>query len=260
MRDAWDGRTGWRQGTVVLAQELGESAKGTDCERAVVISHDCDLASAPDREPAVEVIPAEPLEHPDGSNQNGRNPRELHLRLVDQEGSGVGWFRLLSRDKLTIRKEALPAGALSGDQVDPQQHHALQDWLAARYRRHALPDALGERLAGLWDHLRSKLRKKGEEIIGIWINYDPREELAPGDPYEIDLYVVFSVDAPGASEVAETLADGLRQRLEGTENLVPGECEALSEEAFTLHDLRTTEQLRFEYISNRLGPDAPRAD
>ena len=259
MRDAWDGRTGWRQGTVVLAQELGESTKSTGWERAVVISHDCDLASAPDREPSVELIPAAALEQPDGNNQNGRNPRELHLRLVDQEGSGVGWFCLLSRDKLSVRKEDLPAGALSGDQVDPQQHHALQDWLAARYRRHALPDALGERLTDLWGHLHGKLRKKGEEIIGIWVNYDPREELTPGDPYEIDLYVVFSVDVPGAREVAENLVDGLRRRLDDAEDLVAGECEALSEEAFTLHDLRRTEQLRFEYISNRLGADAPRA-
>ena len=259
MRDAWNRGIDWRQGTVVLAQGLHEPARNAGWERAVVISHDCDLASDPDKEPLIELIPATPLEHPDGAKLNGRNPREIHLRLVNPEGNEIGWFCLVSRDKLTVRKENYPAGALSGDQVDPQQHHALQDWLAARYRRHALPDALGERLSGLWKHLHDKLRNKGEEIIGIWVNYDPREELAPGDPYEIDLYVVFSADAPGASEVAEHLVEGLRNRLDETEDLVPGECEAFSEQTFTLHDLRRTEQLRFEYISNRLGADAPRA-
>lgn len=260
MRDAWNGGTGWRQGAIVLAQELGESARSADWERAVVISHDCDIASAPDKEPSIELIPAAPLEHPDGNKQNGRNPRELHLRLIKPAGDDLGWFCLTSRDKFTVRKEDLAAVAPSGGHVDPQHHHALQDWLAARYRRHALPDALAERLTDLWGHLHAKLRKKGEAIIGIWVNYDPREELAPGDPYEIDLYVVFSVDCPEASEVAEDLVEGLRRRLDDAEDLVAGECEALSEQAFTLHDLRTTEQLRFEYISNRLGPDAPRAD
>lgn len=260
MRDAWNRGTDCRQGTVVLAQDLHGVVEDPAWERAVVVSHDCDIANDVSIEPSIELIPAAPLEKPDGNKQNGRNPRELHLRLVDREGDGVGWFCLLSRDKISVRKEDLPAGALSGGQVDPQQHHELQDWLAARYRRHALPDSLVDRLSVFWKQLHKKLRNRGEEIIGIWLDYDPREELAPGDPYEIDLYVVFSVDVPGASEVAENLVDGLRRRLEDAEDLVAGECEALSEQAFTLHDLRRAEQLRFEYISNRLGPDAPRAD
>lgn len=253
--------TPWRQGAALHASQLRTSTRDPAFEWAVIVSHDCDIANDDlEREPFIEMVPAAALTEPDGNHQYARNPRELHLPLLDNAGGQMGWFRLDAPRKFMVEKASLVGVGTPGAQIHPDHHHTLQDWLATRYRRHALPDALVGRLRGVMSLLGKKLKSRGEQVIGLWLEYDPRDELESGDPYEIDLYVVHSAEASGAADAADALADAVRPRLACAPDIVVRQLLILSEQEFTLHDLRSAELLRFEHISNRLGPDAPRAD
>ena len=222
MAEEWKRTTVLRQGALLSRQELnGGVEAGSGWEFAVVVSHDCDIANdVLELEPNIELMPVFQIETPDGNKKGGKNPRELHLCLVGLDGNEMGWYSLTASSRLVVAKRELsPDGPISG-WVDPEQLHELQDWLAARFRRHALPDTLMSRLSGSIKDLERRLRKKGREIIGIWLGYEPREELDVDEPYEIDLYVVFSVEIEDAESVAQDLIARLRSQLEDAEGVV----------------------------------------
>jgi hypothetical protein len=67
----WDRRTLWRQGCILTANtvaslQLAGDADSTRCV-VVVVSHDCDLAQSPDREPVIEVIVGRRVDGPETS-------------------------------------------------------------------------------------------------------------------------------------------------------------------------------------------------
>lgn len=258
--DQWDRNTLWGQGALIYRDQIGRVNDEGDWDVAVIVSHDCDVANSPEVEPYIEVIPATFVEHPDGNLQYAKNPRRIHLPAVDFEKEHLGYVDLRAPCKFPIDKESLLGSEPKVGWIAESGVNALQDWLSARYRRHALPESLADRINGALRKLESKLRTKGEEIIGVWLSYDPRCELEDGDPYELSFYVVFSIECPGAQASSEDVVEYFRRSLEEPEGIIVGEAEAFSEDEFTLRDLRTTEQLRFDFISNRIGPHAPTAE
>ena len=267
----WTRQMPWRQGALLQPDQLQRLPVADMPTEAwgVVVSHDCDLANDDlDTEPDVEVILAQRIQTPDGNCLYAKNPRLLHLPILGLPPDPVAWFELTASRKVRIAKQALaevaPLGQVS---MEPETLNTLQDWLAARYRRHALPEALVPRLDRVIAFLAKHGKKQGDSIIGFWAEYDPQDELNDDEPYELSLYIVYTVEVAAARERAEALAVRLRQdfadfvtRAGYPDGVFLGRCEALSEQAFTLFDLRTTVHLRFEYISNRLGLEAGRVD
>lgn len=139
----WDRKSKYRQGVVlteaVAAQTLAGIGRG---QRAIVISHDCDIACDDmDKEPHIEVILAAVVTDENHAFLQTKNPRQLHLAFIHQGNKCV--LDLFATEKRRISKESL-----IGTDPDPDflltedNRQILQRWLAVRYRRHAFPDKL----------------------------------------------------------------------------------------------------------------------
>lgn len=259
---AWSRDSGWQQGSVVSRADLQLLVPTLELDEStvgVVVSHDCDIASREQVEPDIEIILAQPVATADGNCTFAKNPRKLHLGF--DLGDGQQYLELIAYRKLRIAKGALvnfqPAMEWS---IDPHAREILQGWLAARYRRHALPDELVSRLDPFLDFLTRQLKSKVKEILGVWIAYDPMEALASHEPYELLIYIVYGIDEvdgfAAASELAAVLESRFSALLEknrGAGMVELGDCIAISEDGFTLRDLRRTTELRMEYLSYRAG-------
>ncbi|MBM1142718.1 hypothetical protein GN155_002930 [Alcanivorax sp. ZXX171] len=251
---SWTRDTPWRQGSLIGRDDL--ISLGVDVEEwheaAVVISHDCDLAhDRLEHEPWAELILLQRLRQYDPNLAHGKNPRQLHFAVAGC-GSEPLHFGIHARDRFKLDKNALatrePVPELYPDPVNLE---ILRRWLADRYRRQALPDVLSARMKPVTDFITRQAKREVTTLIGIWLAVDPMTDLDDGDPYEVDLYFVYSIDEPQAMDAAVSLADKTRQRCGEVEGIYLGECEAVGEDSFTLRDMRRTVELKIEYLSYR---------
>ncbi len=262
----WYRDTVWRQGSV-LAQRDFQAVGLTDApdaDLAITISHDCDIANDNlDVEPAVEFIFARILEECDGNCTNGKNPRTLHLNYIYGETSV--FIELLASKRFILEKNILQT-------VQPEEFYRLtshsrrilQSWLAARYRRHALPNSLVDRLRVVFAHIEKKGKQNSSGILSFRLSYDPEDELPPEEPYELWLNVVYVADKAEYSAIAKEIAQNLKAEfpnlLEKTKDfgtVILCRCEAVSEMEFTLHDMRDTVEYHLEHLSYRVDPPGP---
>ena len=133
----WNRDTPWRQGHLLgndAIEALGlHHAVAPDQTLAIVASHDCDLAQAPEGEPVVEVVVGLLVTDKDGNCTHAKNARKLHVEFV---GAAVFWAEFEATAKLSVKKRALndfvprPEAHLS-----PENQAIFQMWLASRYRR-----------------------------------------------------------------------------------------------------------------------------
>lgn len=80
--------TEWRQGHLLTreaAAALGLVEPSDGVCRAIVVTHDCDLAH--DGEPSVEVIVAGRVPGTDGNLSYAKNPRRLHVVFQSNQGA-----------------------------------------------------------------------------------------------------------------------------------------------------------------------------
>jgi len=257
----------WAQGSLIRGKDMVALglAEVEPCW-GVVISHDCDLANVNlDAEPAVELIVAQSVYSPDGNCQHAKNARKLHLDW--EGGSDALCLELLATCKRQVDKTVLVAFQPVLDiTLPPAGKRILQSWLAARYRRQALPDSLGARLVHVVKHLEKRSKREAASVLGYWISFSPVTELPPDDPYDLNISIVYTVDKPEAADAACTIADdmteyfGVLVKKAGAGGVMLGECQAYSEEEFTLHDIRHYIELRLDYLSNRAYPDGVELD
>src|SRR5690348_131790 len=123
-------RTSWSQGQIltheaalafhlVTEEELGSRFP-------LVITHDCDLAAAIDREPSAEILIGRSIDRL-GSATNAKVARRLELALQSETGSRA--VELLAPDKRTISKETLFEYAPRKDLwLAPSDRRILQRW------------------------------------------------------------------------------------------------------------------------------------
>lgn len=262
MAKEWTRSMPWAQGSVIAAEDMlalglveGEPGWG------VVITHACDLAHDDlDLEPNVEVIVARPLSSPDGNCRYAKNARKLHL---DWEGEAEPWYlELLATRKCQVHKTTLAAFDPVPDiTLSPAGRRILQGWLAARYRRQALPDSLVERLRKVFARLEKKGKGNAGNVVGYWLSFEPACELPSAEPYDLNISIVYTIDDPLAEEAAAGIAKDIDSKFNGLVRqagagvVVLGECSALSEEEFTLRDIREHVEFRLDYLSNREYPD-----
>jgi hypothetical protein len=261
----WSRNTTWRQGSV-LAQKDFQSAGLTDVhdvDLAIAISHDCDIANDNlDAEPVVEFVFASILERCDGNYTYGKNPRILHLDYACA-GNLVS-LELLASQRLTVQKDKLEAVQPDATYELTGSRQILQSWLSSRYRRHALPNSLVDRLRNVFEYIEKNGKKNSSGILSFRLSYSPEYELPPEEPYELWLSIVYITDEPQYGPMAETLADNLnaeflklleKTQSSGTVDL--RKCEAISEMEFTLRDMRETVEYHLEHLSYRTEPTGP---
>lgn len=263
----------WRQGDILSVKDLSalkptlnlpERLNINDC-LAITISHSCDIANNND-EPTIEFICSNITGESNGNYINAKNPRILHLPIAHKSET----LQLIANQKFEISKVVLMD--YNPDQyyvLNQDQKNILQNWLSARYKRHAFPDALNERLMPLKELLEKQGKKNANNILGYWIDYDPRnDELEIGQPYDFSLYIIYSTDNPEFGETeAQAVASQIKEKFTtilqnnthlGSVHLL--KCEAYSEEEFTIKDLRRNIQYRFEYLSHKTNPHGPVVD
>ena len=258
----------WSQGSLIGIDDMATLGLAADDDGGwgVVITHDCDLANDDLAiEPFVEVIIARPMEVADGNCRHAKNARRLHLDW--QRADTVLCLELLATRKCCVAKRDLADVAPVADAIlAPADKHILQSWLAARYRRQALPDSLVERLRYVFQRLEKKGKTQASTVIGYWLSFAPAGELPAEEPYDLDISIVYTIDSPDAETAASAIADEVSERFaglvtkSGAGGVVLGVCEAVSEEEFTLRDIRQHVEYRLDYLSNRAFPDGVELD
>ncbi|NJM77453.1 MAG: hypothetical protein HC852_18810 [Acaryochloridaceae cyanobacterium RU_4_10] len=229
---------------------------------AVAISHDCDISNDNlDAEPFVEFIFARIVTQPNGNFTHGKNPRTLHLEYKQGETTIV--LELIASKRTIVSKTLLEA--IQTDQIyQLSSRYILQSWLAARYRRHALPNSLVNRLRSVFSYIEKEGKKNSSGILSFRLSYEPQDEIPPEEPYELWINIIYVTDKPEHTPMAEKIAHSIESEfpklMEKTKEYGKVDlrrCEAISEEEFTLRDMRETVEYHLEHLSHRTDPPEP---
>ena len=206
----WNRATPWRQGHVLTDQTVDalglRDSQMPENTVIAVISHDCDLVSAQDKEPNVEVIIGQRVEKIDGNLAYAKNARALHLEFTVNGNACV--VELLASKKAAVPKSALAGHVPDGNfHLNPKAKSILQRWLAARYRRSAFPDQFEERLneSGFSEKLSKIMRRLGEHIRAVFFEVDDGREVrreGPDDAYSLNIILVYASE-PAAQEAEQ---------------------------------------------------------
>lgn len=245
--------TNWRQGDFLTS---GCSVEfGFKPELAhIVITHDCDIAADMQNEPYVEIISGKILSAEELNQQltTGRSPRELHIPCSQGDGTIVH-VQLFPLEKRLIPKNELLRFDPSSDLITSKKSKTLlRTWLACRYRRHALPNELVERLRKVLDKLEAVGKKKNEGVIATFLAYDPDGEIEdPEEPYEIKFRIVYEHLSPIGKTNADAMAAKLKQALENAEGIESNDVKVFADTEFTLFDMTQMVEWRFEHLSFR---------
>lgn len=260
----------WRQGQVLKHEDavsLGLLDVEDTAHKILMITHDCDLQND-EVDSVIEFIKGK-LVDLDGNFSNGKHPRTLHLALNEGTHSGNA-IELKHEEK--IKFERVQFTASEADEkfaITAIEKQALKLWLAARYGRPAFPDEFEERLrqnvpgnGNLIKSIAKVVEKNAKFIIGIFFDLgeDRHKELNIGEPYELNIVVVYdSVEgAVEGRENAEKICTEITSKVhaihgkpEQATTIALDSCLPVSDQGFTLYDLRRMDQWRVEYISLR---------
>jgi hypothetical protein len=226
------------------------------------VSHDCDIASDPEDEPEIEIVVGTGIEACRRENINARHVRILHLEF--QGPGGAMPLELVATNKRSVSKlDFLNHRPDPNFVLSDKELQGLRSWLAARYRRAAIPDGLQRLVKQIFEDVFKK-SDRPRALDKIYIDFEPdAEELPPGEKYELDVVLVYDSQQAGAKEVAEKAAEQLKFRFE--RKYLKGKvwnevelrrCDTISNTSFTLFDVQQHKQVRLEYLSIKLGSTA----
>lgn len=254
--------TDWRQGDVLApddAVELGViEPTQRDTHRALVISHSCDIASAEDVEPKVELLIGVIVPEAGATSRNGHSIRTLHLGSAGPTPTEWVQYGIAHRQDVDkadlLRREPWPQHGYPGE-----QRAVLRRWLAQRYARSEFPNAFIDWLkqSGVGQRFEEIGKTHSACLVGIYFDFDDdTEHDDPLDPYALGITLVYDAsnaeheaDSGRARDKLEALFDR-RCKAEGRWRwLELTYCDAVSEEAFNLRAARTFRRWRFEHRS-----------
>jgi hypothetical protein len=222
----------------------------------ILISHDCDITEDNlEAEPYVEFILAETVDGADPNRTHAKSPHLLHLPILLAGDSATLQFE--ANKKGRIRKDVLPGCPDDRITLPEESIKILRAWLASRYRRAALPDALTHHLSAIRETLQELGRKSPHAIIGFYVSYEPSGEIDTSEePYELWIAVVFDHTVASAEAIASAAAEKITKRIEkkfmtpeGWSRIDLRSCKPASDRDFSLYDSQTMTLLRFEHIS-----------
>jgi hypothetical protein len=263
----------WRQGKILTPDCAAALQLSTVDEKGrifVVVSHDCDLAERDlKKEPFAEVVEAFLIKECDDGFTHSKSTRILHLE-AEKDGQHV-YLELQAITKRSVDKVVLesfkPSAAIV---LIVDEGNALSHWLAARYKRASFPNALLHRLGNkVLDSFRDVGKKNPRAILGIFLDYDPEDELEDDrEPYELWVYVIYSSEIKDAKETASEIAIGIKQKFErifidshgSWQRIELRECVAIADTQFSLYEARRLKFFRLDHVSLRQSPPAELPD
>lgn len=269
-------RTSLRQGSVVpeqVARRLHEPLASGDLR--IVVTHDCDCVQSSQVEPDFEMMVGRPISQADGNYTHAKSSRTLHFEYKHRT-LGQVFVEVIARPKIVLAKELLHDVPPDSDyQLEDKNKRILSIWLRSRYSRTALPDELVERLRVVKGTLEDVGKANPFVLHGIYLDVDPKIELAPSETYELRIFVVYNTEVPDSESAAEMVVEKLKRRFALKYQTIEtpdlglqwsgiylSSCEAVSDLEFTLADVLSFQQFQFEYLSLRQTPQAtiPEAD
>lgn len=272
----WNRDTPWRQGHL-LGKDAIEALKlcgeaEPNQTFAIVASHDCDLAQAPEGEPVVEVVIGCLITNKDGNCTHAKNARKLHVEFA---GAAAFWVEFEATAKVNIDKLALNKFAPRTDvELSSENHAVFQMWLASRYRRSAFPDEFERRLTAKEFKLHEKIAKAvkphGELIAGVFFDVDEGAEVSRNgsdDTYTLDIIILHSADPDfdAAERAAETVAKAIEKAFKDKlfdstktwQHIELRSCDPVSESVLTYQQFKQLKRWRLEHISLAAEPQQP---
>jgi hypothetical protein len=270
----WTRSTPWRQGSIFDQEMLGAFRESLPAiyraaDIAIVVSHDCDVAASPSIEPVVEVIPGRLLQEENGSLTHAKDARRLHL-TVTESGTGQRHFaEFKATDKFQVPKEQLAGTTPSSNySLGLKELEILRRWLAARYRRHAFPDAFEKRFDKVEGKFREALKKSSNYLRAIVfdLNEDSVTTSANSDdPYVLGIYLVYTgANAEESLKVAQATKTKIEKAFQHS-YMHNGEwteielrnCDVISDYALTYAQYLELAEWRSEGLSLRSDPFGP---
>jgi hypothetical protein len=265
----WDANQQWRQASVMsgeTALALGLMTEPTAKRFAIVATHDCDCVTGEDEEPQLELIIGREIEKEefDGNLALAKSTRRLHLE-IEQHGK---YIELSSITKGSIDKTALMGMVPSQDvSLNTDQRRVFRRWLAARYERVSFPDELVRRLRPVIDHFKKVSKNNGANVIGIYIQFEPDQELERDsvEPYSFKIFVVYDSSKTDAPIAAERMAKSLEAKFISEFKLldtISGNhwhdielevCAMRSDIDFTLQEALSSYVFRLDDVSLKIG-------
>lgn len=271
----WSRETPWRQGHILTDDTVDKfglrDAQAPEKTLVVVVSHDCDLAASPDKEPDIELIVGRQIEKADGNFTHAKTARALHVEFTTPEGPKL--VELAATKKIRVAKNDFADHEPRREfQLGATGQSILQRWLGARYRRAAFPDAFEKRLneSGASARLSKILKPAGKHICAIFFDVDNGEEVQrnePGDTYGLAVVLLYPSQLNGRE--SETVALKVKEQIETAfKDLFFNEhnswreielldCIVMSDEALTYAQSTLLKQWRLEHLSLREDPEDP---
>jgi hypothetical protein len=272
---AWNRDTPWRQGHL-LGNDAIEALKLYHAEApehtlVIVVSHDCDLAQAPEGEPVVEVVVGRLVTDKDGNCTHAKSARKLHVEFA---GAATFWAEFEATAKLSVDKCALNDFAPRPEShLSPENGAILQMWLASRYRRSAFPDEFERRLikeCKLHEKISKAVKPHGDLIAGVFFDVDEGAEVtrgSPDDTYTLDITILHSSapDFEAAEKAADTAAKAIEKAFKDKlfdpskrwQHIELRSCDSVSESVLTYQQFKQLKRWRLEHISLAAEPQQP---
>lgn len=251
-----------QQGSVLTKEDAFELGliNSKDCDnRAIIISHDCDLANNAEY---IEFIIGTLIHTPDPLRQHAHHPRQLHLTfdLIEPFHIELDYYskKIIEKSKIIGKIAKVHVISEHGKQV-------LKQWLAAGYGRPAFPNEFEERLRKVREKIKKTLAPESKNIFGLFFDLgkDRTAELNSEEAYFLSIYVIYDASQEGtaAREASEKVAAKLQEFFEKTYGMANSakeialeKCIAVADTHITLADIRKIDQWRLEYMSLKNDP------
>ncbi len=236
-------------------------------KRAMIISHDCDLAS--NQESYIEVIVGEIIACVDGKYTGARHPRLIHLTFFDHSSKANIFVAFSQVHKKPIHKENIEITKIKADlfKLSSEEKRFLRQWLAARYARPAFPTNFENRLkknvtkkSNIESSIAKIIGENPEGLVGVFIDlHEHRDkELPNGEPYCLSIYIIY--DGLNSIQVIRETAESLAKKLEQifikfygmpdvADEISLEKCIAVSDVSMSFSAIMKLDQWRIEYLS-----------
>lgn len=249
------------------SKKLGIELSGN--ERAVVITHDCDLRSEADTH--FEILVGEVKGKAEKGLTGAQSLRKLHLTYhVDENPLTI---QLAFKKRHHISKNdliGLVNVRLQNSLLAEEEKRTLKQWLAARYGRPAFPDRFEKHLRKgkdgkeLTDKISSLLHDISDHLVGVFLDLgkDRMGGIPEGEPYFLTIFIVYKTHEQSIETIAvsKTAADKLKELLgeyfgDDSEEIIVEKVVAVADTSFNLADIRRMDQWRVDYISFQKGEE-----
>lgn len=227
---------------------------------AIILTHTCSLINSDiEKEPNVECILARRCDTIDPALTGRKNPRKLHLELLEDEASKNYELNIVERiffGKIYLKNipESRPL------QISDENQDLLTRWIIARYNAPVFPDEFNKRFkSNIHTKIENKLKRSGEHIVGLFIQIEPRtEELDEEIPYEIRFMIlrdeeITQKNIEGIEAVRKEIEVFFKEHESDGIELI-GSIKTVTESEITLSVYRQYDLLLLDYLSERERP------